>query len=366
MQEMASVANVTPLGIGGPTSSAWREETLTRAAELGALADWISAHPEHGHSSASMTAAIDKHLKAARATAEGKDAKRFQRFRQGLKGSSFERTLGNLDAVEVDLLRLAPAPVLKGALPSIQAHVNRFLPKDDPRRQAVDEVVAAGRSGPLGADQRDVLVGAQHAANSQRRRALLRLRGFRSLLVGGIVLFIGLGLGLAILGQKDPSAIPLCFVPEDGGRAKVVCPRAEMPIGRIPPDYDGDAAIMATVTPTDLWLVEGVGLLAAALAAGAALRKLKGSSTPYGVPVLLAVLKLPTGAVTAVVGLMLMRAEFVPGLSALDSSAQILGWAVVFGISQQLVTRFADSQAEGLLEKVGGRGAAGDRPEAPR
>jgi phytoene dehydrogenase-like protein len=64
----------------------------------------------------------------------------------------------------------------------------------------------------------------------------------------------------------------------------------------------------------------------------------------------------------AVVGLLLMRADFVPGLSALDSSAQILGWAVVFGIAQQLVTRFADSQAAGLLENVGGRGAAGDRP----
>ena len=66
--------------------------------------------------------------------------------------------------------------------------------------------------------------------------------------------------------------------------------------------------------------------------------------------------------VHAVVGLLLMRADFVPGLSALDSSAQILGWAVVFGIAQQLVTRFADSQAAGLLENVGGRGAAGDRP----
>jgi hypothetical protein len=37
------------------------------------------------------------------------------------------------------------------------------------------------------------------------------------------------------------------------------------------------------------------------------------------------------------------------------------GWAVVFGIAQQLVTQFADSQAAGLLENVKGRGAAGDR-----
>lgn len=56
-----------------------------------------------------------------------------------------------------------------------------------------------------------------------------------------------------------------------------------------------------------------------------------------------------------------MRADFVPGLSALDSSAQILGWAVVFGVAQQFVTQVADSRAAGLLANVKGRGAAGER-----
>jgi len=84
----------------------------------------------------------------------------------------------------------------------------------------------------------------------------------------------------------------------------------------------------------------------------------------YNVPFSLAMLKLPTGALTAVAGLLLMRADFVPGLSALDSSGQILGWALVFGIAQQFVTQVADNRAHALLEDVGGRGAAGDRPIA--
>ena len=113
----------------------------------------------------------------------------------------------------------------------------------------------------------------------------------------------------------------------------------------------------------DILLVEFIGLVGAALSVATLLRSLKrGTSTPYNVPFSLAILKLPTGAVTAVAGLMLMRADFVPGLSALDSSAQILGWALVFGIAQQLVTRVADSRAHTLLEDVGGRGAGGDRP----
>jgi hypothetical protein len=357
---MANISEIAPLGIGGPTTSAWREEMLTRAEELSSLAAWIRDHPEHSGSVA-MAAAIERHLAAARETAEGTNAKRLKRAWQAVKGSSFERTLGNLDAVEVSLLRLAPTPVLKGALPSVQAHVNRFLPKDDPRRQAVDDVAADG-SASIGDDQRDMIVAAQHAANTQRRRDLLRLRAFRNLLVGGILVFTLIALGLATVGANDPTALPLCFSPEAQGRVTIVCPREENPIGPVPTSYDRDQDVALTVTPEDVRLIELMGLLGAALASGAALRKLKGTSTPYAVPISLMILKLPTGAVTAVVGLLLMRAEFVPGLSALDSSAQILGWAVVFGISQQLVTRFADSQATGLLENVGGRGPAGDRP----
>ena len=100
--------------------------------------------------------------------------------------------------------------------------------------------------------------------------------------------------------------------------------------------------------------MELVGLIAASVAAAAALRNIKGTSTPYSLPVALAVLKLPTGALTAVLGLLLMRGNFVPGLTALDSSAQIIAWAVVFGYAQQLLTRMVDQQAHSVLEDVGG------------
>jgi hypothetical protein len=68
--------------------------------------------------------------------------------------------------------------------------------------------------------------------------------------------------------------------------------------------------------------------------------------------VALAALKLPTGAVTAVLGLLLVRGEFVPGLSALDTSGQILAWAVIFGYAQLVFTRFVDQQAQTVLDKV--------------
>ena len=104
-----------------------------------------------------------------------------------------------------------------------------------------------------------------------------------------------------------------------------------------------------------------IGLIAAIVASVVALRRIKGTSTPYSLAVALALLKIPLGAVTAVLGLLLMSGGFVPGLSALDSSSQILAWALVFGFSQQLLSRFVDQRANTLLENVGGRGAAGDK-----
>jgi hypothetical protein len=75
--------------------------------------------------------------------------------------------------------------------------------------------------------------------------------------------------------------------------------------------------------------------------------------------VVLNILKLPTGALTAVLGLMLMRGGFVPGLTALDDPPQIIAWAVVFGASQQLFTGMVDRQAESVL------GATGDKTCRP-
>jgi hypothetical protein len=60
--------------------------------------------------------------------------------------------------------------------------------------------------------------------------------------------------------------------------------------------------------------------------------------------------------------LLLMRGEFIPGLSALDSSAQIVSWAIVFGYAQQLFTQFVDRQGNTVLDSVRGGPASSTRP----
>ena len=68
--------------------------------------------------------------------------------------------------------------------------------------------------------------------------------------------------------------------------------------------------------------------------------------------VAVALLTLPTGALPALVGPLLMRGGFVPGLTALDTSAQILARALVLGYAQQLFPRRVHQQAHGGREGV--------------
>jgi hypothetical protein len=357
--------------IGGHISTAWREEARARAEGLRFLECWIRSQRYRGHSLDGCIGSIDLHLTAAEDAVSRGSSRRIRRTWQALAGSPFESALANLDIAEVDLLRLADGSVLEGAQPSIQAHVNRFLAKDDPRRLALDELTKGKTTGiprRLDDEQRELLLNALFAANTQRRRNVARVRSFRNMLRAGIATGAVLAIVLLLIGFLWRDAIPLCFTPETDGAVEVACPQRTRFIGLTPLDpahVNVDSEMSATVKPGDILLVEFVGFLGAAVSVVALFRRLKrGTSTPYNVPFSLAILKLPAGAVSAVAGLLLMRADFVPGLSALDTPGQILGWALIFGIAQQLVTRVADSHGDALLEDVGGRGAAGDRPLA--
>ena len=61
-----------------------------------------------------------------------------------------------------------------------------------------------------------------------------------------------------------------------------------------------------------------------------------------------------------------MRGGFVPGLTALDTSAQIIAWAIIFGYAQQVFTRLLDNQGQDILHDVSGHGPAGDRETRSR
>jgi hypothetical protein len=282
------------------------------------------------------------------------------------------------------LLDVAPPQYLLGRLPGVLNDVTQHLADTDPRRREVERIarrlgvgdpagpLAGGQTAPtldaahqIGEPERLTIATASRAASSAALREQLRVRSFRTVLVVTAGALTLLAIALAVVGFVSPTAIPLCFEPERAGQTVVVCPTAQSTLLQTsgeagPASPDVDDAVQITARGPDLLLVELIGLGAAAVAAAAGIRNIRGSSEPHGLPVALAILKLPTGALTALLGLLLMRGQFIPGLTALDSSAQILAWALVFGYAQQLFTRLVDQQAHTVLASVrgGGRGTS--------
>jgi len=370
---------------------AWREGTRTRAAELRGLNEWVQREREadaakrHASGStngtggaadkkaaAALHQAVEQHLAAAIDATQS----RHRRWYRSYTGARLERAISNLDAAEADLLRVAPPEYVLGQMPSILNLVRRHLKVADPRRVEMERIAAELErieqrppgEGRMSAAQRSAvvaeaklaaicrdqgqIVSAVRGASSAALREQTRLRSFRNVVVVATLAMFVVAVIIGLIGWFSPNSIPMCFAPESQGTTTVVCPTEESgPIETTPPT-DVDDVIRQTNGRADVLIIEVLGASAAAIAAATAIRGVRGSSEPYGIPVALAILKLPTGAMTAFLGLLLMRGAFIPGLSALDSPPQILAWAIVFGYAQQLFTRLVDQQAHSVLDDV--------------
>lgn len=87
------------ISLGGPAHSSWREQALTRIADLRTRAEWFRASTEASAGADILTQAINGHLAAAQRAAEQ------PRSETGLRsvgiaftGSEVERTMSNLEA----------------------------------------------------------------------------------------------------------------------------------------------------------------------------------------------------------------------------------------------------------------------------
>ncbi|MFC9126289.1 hypothetical protein ACFT4A_05485 [Streptomyces sp. NPDC057099] len=248
-----------------------------------------------------------------------------------------------------------------GRASEVMALVKRHLDIDDPRRVRLARRLRPIVAGSMTQSDRDLMVRALDAAYSALDDELSRVRSLRNILWTATFLVLLGVTGLALYGWFSPGSLSLCFTPQTGPSASdqvtVVCPTAEhhnVPAGT-------DASSLAK--SRDILTVEIAGLAGAALTVIASLRRIRGTDSPYMLPLASAVLKFPTGALSAFLGLLLIRGAFVPGLSDLDSRAQVLGWAAAFGAAQHLVTRLVDDRAQMTLAEVGRPTDAATDPE---
>lgn len=255
------------------------------------------------------------------------------------RGTLIEAAYQYLHAAEAQLCGIYDEPDLDAEVPEVLARIEAGLSRDDPRRAAALRLVEET----LTTDQKRALLRkATEESYAASDSAHSRLRSFRNVLLivtGLIAGFVGLFL-IVLLG--NPDWVPFCFPQERGPAA---CPTGT---GR-PGGFDGVVVAL-------------LGLTGGAVAAALAVRNLRGTSTPYDVPVVLAALKVPFGALTALAGLVAIRGDFVPGLSALDTQEQILAYALVLGYAQQAFTTLVDRQAQDLLNHVPSKASEVPRP----
>lgn len=320
----------------------WGQRTLARIAELRALLEFEWKRAERDSCVEELKDSARAHLKEAE-EAVGSARRWWPRAGQ------VDSALANMNSAHTTIMRIAPLEDLRGMLPDLVALVEENLLLHDQRRSKIAKSMRDWKNdGNI--SQRHTVVDAVRAAYRVQEREVVRVRSFSRIVYGWAAGLMAISIAVAMLGAVYDDAVPMCFHP----LGTIVCPTSG---GAFTGDLDHDYHL--ATRPWDYVVVETAGLVAAAVTAAATLRQIRGTATAYNVPLALAVLKLPTGALTAVLGLLLMRGEFVPGLTALDTSAQIVAWAIIFGAAQQLFTRFVDERGNAVMQAVAG-------PESPR
>jgi hypothetical protein len=286
-----------------------------------------------------------------------------EQFLDWWTGAPIETAYVNLHEAEIALAQLLPDDQIQAHIPAVLARL-QTMDVTDPRRRAAETQLASN----LSANQRRAAFqSAVRIGLELKDQQHDRLRGFRNVVLTTAVGLMVLVVALCVVGAWKPDALPLCFGPEPTTGAGQPPPPVQGPVGVACPSEEAPPTPgtqpRRLPAPGDVTLVALLGLLGGGLSTALAIRGLQGSATPYDVPVALSLLKLPSGALTALVGLLFIRGEFVPGLSQLDNQPQILAYAFLFGIAQHLFTRLVDQQAQDIVGKVPSKEPVSAKPE---
>jgi hypothetical protein len=355
-----------------PWGAPWRAHVLATADALHYQLDALPAGPPAERDLRdSVSRAVQHHLEVARKAAWPRDKERLsvgEQFLDWWTGAPIEVAYVNLHEAEIALAQLLPDDQIQARIPEALARL-QTMDVTDPRRRAA-ETQLASNSSLSGNQRRAAFHSAVRIGLELKDQQHDRLRGFRNVVLTTAAGLTVLVIAVCLAGAWKPDAVPLCFGPPPTtaapgqppapiqGPAGVACPSEEAP----PTPGTQPRRLPA---PGDVTLVALLGLLGGGLSNALAIRGLQGTSTPYDVPVALSLLKLPSGALSALVGLLFIRGEFVPGLSQLDNQPQILAYAFLFGISQQLFTRLVDRQAQDILGKMPSKEPVSAKPEPP-
>ena len=225
-----------------------------------------------------------------------------RRLKEWRGGGAIERAWRNLHSAEILLAEVVGLDELSSQRPAVISMAKRVLPSADARALAIQDRLSdtAWKDAHDGCDARlDRKLRREYVAaltwvHDACDKNFTRVRSFRNIVLATTAGLFLVAIGLGIVGALNARSLPLCF---DAGTRTIEDVR-----GQDSPTTDIVCPTGAQRGPTggDVPLVLVVGLAAGAFAAALAVRGMRGTSTPYGVPVAIALLKLPAGALTVV------------------------------------------------------------------
>jgi hypothetical protein len=266
-------------------------------------------------------------LERAEDAAEGHNP-RHSFFKSWWHGSGVEASFQNLHRAEAEIVRLYDDDEVESAIPEAVARISTGLDPDDPRCEAALKL-GAQEPGPA---RRLTLRKTIQIGHELKDQQFTKIRKFRNIVLLASLLIAWFTVCFAVtVSVLNPAAVPFCFQAKD----TMYCAS-----GADRPSW------------LDVWIVALLGLLGGSLSAAVAIRNIRGTPSPYNLAIALAVLKVPTGALTAIGALVLLHGNIVPGFSNLDDQPQILAYALIFGYAQQLLTGLIDKRAHTLVASV--------------
>lgn len=240
------------------------------------------------------------------------------------------------------MVRLESEEDVRATLPWLRAWVQSAM-EEGWRRDRYERLLGEQVEGPTKFDRTVVRQAHKDVIHSNAER-YNNLRAFRNNLVLVTAMLLASVVTLAVWHAVDTNFLSLCV----GEGMKRSCIGG----GNDPETFD-------------VILIALLGAIGGLLSIAFGLAETVTPPSRYDPKAWQALLKPVAGAATAVAGIALLQADIVVGPPDSDSQTLYLGYALLFGFSQQLFTRLVDKRAEALVPTESEQGKREPQPPPP-
>ncbi len=256
-----------------------------------------------------------------------------------------------LHAAETHLTLARSEGTLRAEIPALIAKVDTFYSTSSQPGRGWTETLTEEKTAH--SINRDTLREIKRSLYAASDKNFERMRSFRNILAAATLIIIVATAGMAAVpGVVNKDWLPLCPAPVTE-QATQTTERKEDKA-----DKPSTSSMPAPACPIDtVWKVELLGAIGGLVTALTVLQGLRGYRQPYNLPFVQALLKIPAGALTAFVGVIIVQSGAF-GIDAV-TGPKMAAYIILFGAAQELVTRLIDQKARTIIEAASPAAASG-------